>query len=472
MATVHYGTLIGPAGFSRTVAIKRMHPHFAEDPDFVSMFLDEARIAARVRHPNVVPTLDIVAEEGELSLVLEYVQGETFARLLRAASLRRERVPIPIVAAIVSSALHGLHAAHSATSERGEPLGLVHRDVSPQNIIVGVDGVARVLDFGIAKAVGRLQSTREGQLKGKLAYMAPEQIQREGVTCRTDVYAASIVLWEALAGRRLFEAEDEAAVLKKALDAPVDPPSTYAPDIPPALDAIVMKGLSRDPAGRFATALEMATAIEESVGVALPQVVGRWVGQTASEAIAKQTARVAEIESASGIIPAPPGRSSASSSVSAVAPTPSSSGRALSTDDPTTIVSQPSSISVATPQGGTAPRRVARRVIVVGVAAVVALGVVVAVVAATRSGSSAVSPAPPSSATPSAIAFDSAAVAPSPPAPSPPPPASSSASVAPTASTSAASPSTAATPRKHPSAPPPPPPATTARSGVHFREPD
>src|SRR5271166_6095918 len=238
MAAVHLGRLVGAVGFSRTVAIKRMHPHLTEDPEFVSMFLDEARLAARVRHPNVVGTLDIVAEGGELFLVMDYVQGETLGRLLHASSKRGARVPVPIVAAIASGILHGLHAAHEARDEQGQPLGIVHRDVSPQNVIVGVDGVPRVLDFGVAKAVGRLQTTREGQLKGKLAYMAAEQIMGQEATRRTDVYAASVVLWEALAGRRLFRDDNEGAVLKRVLEGEIDPPSSHNPDVPAALDAI------------------------------------------------------------------------------------------------------------------------------------------------------------------------------------------------------------------------------------------
>src|SRR5262249_30807867 len=162
MATVHFGRLLGPVGFSRTVAIKRLHAHFAADPEFVSMFLDEARLAARIRHPNVVPTLDVVATAGELFLVMDYVPGETLSRLIAASNAQRRWIPLPIAAAMACGVLHGLHAAHEAKSERGAPLGIVHRDVSPQNLLVGTDGVPRVLDFGVAKAAGRLQTTRDG----------------------------------------------------------------------------------------------------------------------------------------------------------------------------------------------------------------------------------------------------------------------------------------------------------------------
>jgi serine/threonine protein kinase len=190
MATVHFGRLSGPAGFSRTVAIKRLHPQYAKDPEFVSMFLDEARLAARIRHPNVVTTLDVVTTGAEIFLVMEYVQGESLSRLLRAVRPMMTPADTRIVATIVSGVLHGLHAAHEARDEQGQPLRIVHRDVSPQNVLVGTDGVPRVLDFGVAKAAGRVQTTREGQLKGKLAYMAPEQVRGE-VTRVTDVYSAS-----------------------------------------------------------------------------------------------------------------------------------------------------------------------------------------------------------------------------------------------------------------------------------------
>jgi serine/threonine-protein kinase len=210
MATVHIGRLLGPVGFSRTVAIKRMHANLAKDPEFVSMFLDEARLAARIRHPNVIGTLDVVALAGELFLVMEYVHGESLFRLMKAARDAGSPIPLPIVSAIMVGVLDGLHAAHEATNEREEPLGIVHRDVSPHNVIVGAsDGLARVLDFGIAKAADRTHSTQDGQIKGKLSYMAPEQLASEAVDRRSDIYAASVVLWEAIAGRRMLSGEGE-----------------------------------------------------------------------------------------------------------------------------------------------------------------------------------------------------------------------------------------------------------------------
>jgi len=294
MATVHYGRMTGPAGFARTVAIKRLHPQFAKAPEFVAMFIDEARLAARILHPNVVSTLDIVTRDDETLLVMDYVQGVTLAHLLREAGTTR--LPPAIAVAIVLGALDGLHAAHEARTEGGAPLGVVHRDVSPQNIIVGADGVARVADFGIAKAAGRLQTTHDGQVKGKTAYMAPEQIRGRDVDRRTDVYAAAVVLWEALAGRRLFTGDSPAAVMNAVLEKPVPTVSEARRELPAELDAVVSKGLCRDPGGRFATAREMAVALETAIRPASTRDVGDWVATAASGVLDTRARRVADME--------------------------------------------------------------------------------------------------------------------------------------------------------------------------------
>ncbi len=301
MATVHIGRLLGPVGFSRTVAIKRLHPQFAKEPDFVAMFLDEARLAARIRHPNVVGTLDVVALEGELFLVMEYVQGESLARLMRTLRERGEAFPIPIAVAIVIGVLEGLHAAHEATSDQGEPLGIVHRDVSPQNVLVGTDGVARVVDFGVAKAVGRVQSTRNGQLKGKLGYMAPEQIGGNA-TRATDVHAVAVVLWEMLTARRLFHAESEMQTFSNILSGELVAPSTYSPSVPPEVDAVVMKGLEPQVEARFSSAREMARALQRVARVASASDVGEWVESVAGVNVQSRARKIAAIES-SGMLP-------------------------------------------------------------------------------------------------------------------------------------------------------------------------
>jgi serine/threonine protein kinase len=300
MATVHYGRMQAPLGFARTVAIKRLHREYARDPEFVAMFMDEARLAARVHHPNVVQTLDVVASEGELFLVMEYVPAVSLSQLLHVAQTNRQRVPASVAAAIVAHVLQGLHAAHEATDEAGNPLDIVHRDVSPQNILVGADGAARVLDFGIAKASGRAaHATREGQVKGKFAYMAPEQITNVRVTRQSDIFAASIVLWEALTGTRLFQAESEPALLARVLSAPIPPPSAVAPELGCELDQVVLRGLARDLSIRYATAREMVRDLEAHAALANASQVGEWVERLSGEELAQRAARVAEIENES-----------------------------------------------------------------------------------------------------------------------------------------------------------------------------
>ena len=262
MATVHYGRLLGPVGFSRTVAIKRLHTQFARDPEFVSMFLDEARLAARIRHPNVVPTLDVVATDGELFLVMEYVPGESLAKLVRTAAGLGTVIPPRIVSAIVCGLLRGLHAAHEATNERGEPLGIVHRDVSPQNVLVGIDGQSRVLDFGVAKAAGRLQTTRDGKLKGKLAYMSPEQVSGVEVDRRTDLFSLGAALWEITCGRRLFKGGTDVETGKKVMAAEVPHPAVLLPGYPNELATIILRALSKDRALRYQTAADLGKDLD------------------------------------------------------------------------------------------------------------------------------------------------------------------------------------------------------------------
>lgn len=305
MATVHLGRLMGPVGFSRTVAVKRLHSTYAKDPEFVAMFMDEARVASRIQHPHVVSIIDVVAEKGELLLVMDYIQGESVSRLLRTSRSLGEHVDPRIAVKVLSEVLSGLHAAHEARSERGLPLGIVHRDVSPQNVLIGVDGVAHVIDFGVAKAAGRMQHTRDGQIKGKLAYMAPEQIRGASLDRRTDIYAASAVLWEMLAGRRLFTG-DEASLMYAVLTTPISPPRTLNPEVPAELDAVVMKGLQRNPDKRYATALEMADALEAALAPASSREVARWLERLAGQTLHQRANLVAEIESLSGAELPPP----------------------------------------------------------------------------------------------------------------------------------------------------------------------
>lgn len=265
MATVFLARLSAVGGFQRTFAIKRLHPHLATNADFVNMFLDEARLAALIRHPNVVPILE-VGQGGEgYYLVMEYIEGDTFASVLSKTSARGQRIPIPITLRIIHDLLLGLHAAHELTDEHGHVLGLVHRDVSPQNVMVGTDGITRITDFGVARAASALSQTKAGQLKGKLAYMAPEQASgREDVDRRVDVFAAGVVMWEALAFKRLFKANTEAVTLSRVLSEPVVSPQEHNPDCSDEVAAVCLKALERDVNNRFVSCAEFAAALERA----------------------------------------------------------------------------------------------------------------------------------------------------------------------------------------------------------------
>jgi eukaryotic-like serine/threonine-protein kinase len=372
MASVHFGRFTGAAGFARTVAIKRMHPHLCNDPEFVAMFVDEARLAARIRHPNVVPTLDVLATAGELLIVMDYVHGEPLVQLARCVHDRKERIGPAIASAVLVDLLAGLHAAHEATDERGESLGIIHRDVSPENILVGLDGSARVLDFGVAKAIGRLQVTREGQLKGKIAYMAPEQVRGGAIDRRTDVYAASVVLWQLLTGRRLFEGSRDGELVEKILYGTIDAPSTVAPHVPEALNGIVLRGLARDPAERFPTARDMARALREAVRPASASELTDWVEANAGEVLAARASTLATIDREQSGDGAPAGRSD-----SAEAPAPSADADRLAVVLHTDV--QGSAPPAAT--GPASDRRARLRragMVVAGIAAIGAVSVLVA----------------------------------------------------------------------------------------------
>jgi serine/threonine-protein kinase len=295
MASVHLARWVGKTGLSRTVAVKRLHPNLAADPEFAAMFLDEARIATRIRHVNVIPTLDVASQDGAVFLVMEYVPGESLANLERATRAVGARIPVAVAAGIVAGVLEGLHAAHEAQDENGAPLGIVHRDVSPHNVLVGVDGIARLLDFGIAKALGKVHTTRADQLKGKMGYIAPEQLKRGVVDRRTDVFTAAVVLWEAIVGERLFEAPTDAETIYQILERPLQRPSAHVAGIPQALDDAVMRGLERDPTARYATAYEMARAIRAAVRVAPPPQVGEWLATVAHDRLAEREVVVREM---------------------------------------------------------------------------------------------------------------------------------------------------------------------------------
>jgi eukaryotic-like serine/threonine-protein kinase len=295
MASIHYGRF-SVLGFAKTVAIKRLLPGRALDPAFSIMLMDEAKVASRIQHPNVVQTLDVIQDGDEILLVLEYVRGESLKQLLATLETRAERMPAPIAASIVCGALRGVHAAHEAKDEHGEPLALVHRDLTPSNILVDINGAPRVLDFGIAKARGRSQQpTQVGLLKGTPGYIAPEQVHGNA-SRRSDVFSMGIVLWEALVGERLFTGSTSGALLAAVLSKRIEPPSARRNDVPKALDAVVLKSLARDAAQRYATALDMMRAIEASLPVASPTEVAAWLETTMADSLDEQQRKLAEVE--------------------------------------------------------------------------------------------------------------------------------------------------------------------------------
>ncbi len=291
MATILLARQVGDAGFERLVALKRVHRHLVQDPEVFAMASDEARLAALVRHSNVVGVTGVLDTGGELVLVQEYVEGAGLARVLRALAQRGERLPADVAARVLVDATKGLHATHEAKDLVGEPLGIVHRDVSPQNLLVGADGATRVIDFGIARAERRMAMTRTGVLKGKLSYMAPEQIEEREVDRRADVFAAGAVLFEALTGERAYGGADDASIMAKILMGAPDLAGVEAAC--PALVPVVRKALAKRAEDRFATAQELGRAVAAALPPADEETVAALVHRLFEPDLAAVRARIA-----------------------------------------------------------------------------------------------------------------------------------------------------------------------------------
>jgi eukaryotic-like serine/threonine-protein kinase len=297
MATIHIARLVGDEGFTRIVAAKRLHSEFAEDSEFVTMFLDEARVASKIHHRNVVPVLDVVTTGEEVVLVQEYVHGAPLHWLLRTAHEAKVHVPLNVAVAIACGVLAGLQAAHETTDELGGPLNVVHRDVSPQNIMVATDGTPRLLDFGIAKATMAAHITREGVFKGKLAYSAPEQIRGQS-NQQSDVYSLAVVLWELIVGHRLHhtaqsEAELIHEIMRGTLPAITEALAEEKEWLGPnrwrqleVLDPIIRRGLAVDSNDRWKTAADMEQALSSAVTPATPTAVAQWLKQLGKDFLA------------------------------------------------------------------------------------------------------------------------------------------------------------------------------------------
>ncbi|MBN2358166.1 MAG: serine/threonine protein kinase [Deltaproteobacteria bacterium] len=312
MATLYLGRVLGPAGFQKLVAIKRIHPHLAKEKSFVDMFLDEARIAAGIQHPNVAQIYELGQQGRNYFLVMEYIEGESFARFARAHMTNQARagkparMPIRESTAIVADAAAGLHAAHELCAPDGTLLGVVHRDVSPHNILLTYDGHVKLVDFGVAKARGRISTTTDKSLKGKLAYMSPEQVRGKEVDRRSDIFALGIVLYEMTCSRRLFKNESEVDTIRQILDGAIQPPHELIPGYPQALEQVVLKALSYDRGRRYRTAEEMHRELQQVLHELGPPVTAADIGHLMRSAFGdrirlKQRLRES---SASGTIPA------------------------------------------------------------------------------------------------------------------------------------------------------------------------
>ena len=290
MAYVYLARKMGSGGFERLVAIKVMHRNIAADEDFVQMFLDEARLAALIHHPNVVPILDLGNDNGQLYMVMDYIEGDTLAAIQRTAIGLARAIPLGISLRIVLDALIGLDAAHNLHGPDGESLQLIHRDVSPQNILVGSDGAARLVDFGIARAERRLSLTSIGMLKGKAPFMAPEQLEGGVVDRRADVFSMGVTLWETLALRRCFPARSRPDLLHESLRAPYRSMLMFTDQIPEVLDGLCEKALAYDPEERYASAAAFADAIEANfrADIATQRQVGQFMTAVVAEKIGRE----------------------------------------------------------------------------------------------------------------------------------------------------------------------------------------
>jgi eukaryotic-like serine/threonine-protein kinase len=262
MAEVFLGVQKGVEGFIKVVVIKRVLPHLTKNPEFVRMFIEEARLEARLEHPNIVRTYEVGEVNGHYFTAMEYLPGEDLFKALNNLSMSRQLMPLHIAAGIASQICSGLHFAHQFTDTDGNPLNLVHRDINPANVIITYSGEVKIIDFGVAKSNANVQ-TLSGMIKGKVAYMPPEQLLGREVDQRADIFSVGVVLWEVLTGRPLFLRSSEAATLYAIMNGPIPPPSKLRSDVPPQLDKIVTRALSRLPEDRFETAEEMATALED-----------------------------------------------------------------------------------------------------------------------------------------------------------------------------------------------------------------
>ena len=303
MADVFLAAVEGPAGsgFTKLAVVKQLRSHLAEDPEFIQMLMDEARITARLSHPNVVQLFEMGQVDDHYFLAMEYLQGQPLDRLERRTARVRPDLRRELFYAVVSDMLAGLHHAHELTDYDGTPLDIVHRDVTPHNVFVTYDGVIKVVDFGIAKAAGRATETRQGLVKGKFRYMSPEQVRGKDVDRRTDVFAAGVILWQAATGTRLWADYDDLAVQLRLAQGQYDAsPRDLCPDVPPEIDAICRKALAFDRGARYSTAHDMRAEIEAYLQTR-PGDLRKELASAAKEMFAKERLQVKSILEGAGL---------------------------------------------------------------------------------------------------------------------------------------------------------------------------
>ncbi len=346
MAEVWKARAVGPQGFARTVVLKRVLPHLVRDPDFVKMFIAEARLSARLMHSNIVQVFELGETNGEYFLAMEYVRGSDLVAVLRA---RAQKGPLPVGAAayVIREVCRALDYAHNLRDDEGRLLRLIHRDVSPSNVMIGFDGGVKLLDFGIAKALGERSDhrTATGTLKGKFGYMAPELVEGRPIDHRSDLFSAGIMLHEMLTQRRLFKGVSDMQTLALVRAAVVPPPSEHNDQVTPELDRITLKSLARDPDERFATCGELAMALDDVVHdlkwgpERMAAVMSELFGPTDSHS-----------EPSASVAPAPTGTESIATVSSAPALATVSSAPALATVSSASAIAPPSAVGVGQPR--------------------------------------------------------------------------------------------------------------------------